>query len=112
MQDRGFLSIMCLFFFSFSQMGMSPSRMPQVQGMMGQHANSMVGQTANQSQFMPQSQFSPNTAPGGGMIMNNLGSLGQPQAQAAVTQVRRETLTQMGLVICCIDNLCCWFDHI
>uniref|UniRef100_A0A674ES06 histone acetyltransferase n=1 Tax=Salmo trutta TaxID=8032 RepID=A0A674ES06_SALTR len=92
---------------SVPAMGMSPSRMPQVQGMMGQHANSMVGQTANQSQFMPQSQFSPNTAPGGGMIMNNLGSLGQPQAQAAVTQVRRETLTQMGLVICCIDNLCC-----
>uniref|UniRef100_A0A674ESK7 histone acetyltransferase n=1 Tax=Salmo trutta TaxID=8032 RepID=A0A674ESK7_SALTR len=84
---------------SVPAMGMSPSRMPQVQGMMGQHANSMVGQTANQSQFMPQSQFSPNTAPGGGMIMNNLGSLGQPQAQAAVTQVRRETLTQMGLVI-------------
>ncbi|XP_055773046.1 histone lysine acetyltransferase CREBBP-like isoform X2 [Salvelinus fontinalis] len=71
---------------SVPAMGMSPSRMPQVQGMMGQHANSMVGQTANQSQFMPQSQFSPNTAPGGGMIMNNLGSLGQPQAQAAVTQ--------------------------
>uniref|UniRef100_A0A674ESN7 histone acetyltransferase n=1 Tax=Salmo trutta TaxID=8032 RepID=A0A674ESN7_SALTR len=83
---------------SVPAMGMSPSRMPQVQGMMGQHANSMVGQTANQSQFMPQSQFSPNTAPGGGMIMNNLGSLGQPQAQAAVTQVRRETLTQMGLL--------------
>ena len=64
-------------------MGMSPSRMPQNQGMMGSHANNMVAQPANQGQFLPQGQF---TAAAGGAM--NVG-MGQPISQAAVTQVRR-----------------------
>lgn len=71
------------------QMGLSPSRMPQAQGMLGAHGGggSMVGQTANQnSQFHPpQTPFPPSAS--GAMNANNLG-LGQPPAQAAVTQVR------------------------
>lgn len=70
------------------QMGLSPSRMPQAQGMLGSHGGgSMVGQTANQnSQFHPpQTPFPPSAS--GAMNANNLG-LGQPPAQAAVTQVR------------------------
>lgn len=69
-------------------MGLSPSRMPQAQGMLGSHGGgSMVGQTANQnSQFHPpQTPFPPSAS--GAMNANNLG-LGQPPAQAAVTQVR------------------------
>ncbi|KAJ7989327.1 hypothetical protein DPEC_G00303390 [Dallia pectoralis] len=73
---------------SVPAMGMSPSRMPQAQGMMGQHANSMVGQTANQSQFIPQSQFPPSAPPGGGMGVN-MGPMGQPQA--AVTQQQQNS---------------------
>lgn len=82
-------AIMILFvssLFSFSlQMGMSPSRMPQTQGMMGSHPNNMVAQPANQGQFLPQNQF---TAASGGAMNVNVG-LGQPITQAAVTQVRR-----------------------
>lgn len=70
-------------------MGMSPSRMPQTQGMMGSHANNMVAQPANQGQFLPQGQF---PAPAGGAMNVNVG-LGQPITQSAVTQVRR-------LVVC------------
>lgn len=66
-------------------MGMSPSRMPQAQGMMGSHANSMVAQPTNQGQFLPQGQF---TAAAGGAMNVNVG-LGQPITQPAVTQVRR-----------------------
>lgn len=62
-------------------MGMSPSRMPQTQGMMGSHANNMVPQPANQGQFLSQGQF---TAPAGGAM--NVG-LGQPKTQPAVSQV-------------------------
>lgn len=65
-------------------MGMSPSRMPQTQGMMGSHANNMVAQPTNQGQFLPQGQF---TAAAGGAMNVNVG-LGQPITQAAVTQVR------------------------
>lgn len=63
-------------------MGMSPSRMPQTQGMMGSHANNMVAHQANQGQFLQQGQFP--AAAGGAM---NVG-LGPPITQAAVTQVR------------------------
>lgn len=62
-------------------MGMSPSRMPQTQGMMGSHANNMVPQPANQGQFLSQGQF---TGPAGGAM--NVG-LGQPKAQPAASQV-------------------------
>lgn len=65
-------------------MGMSPSRMPQTQGMMGNHANNMVTQPANQNQFLPQGQFS---AAAGGAMNVNVG-LGQPLTQPAGTQVR------------------------
>nr|XP_029480216.1 CREB-binding protein-like isoform X1 [Oncorhynchus nerka] len=72
---------------SVPSMGLSPSRMPQAQGMLGAHGGggSMVGQTANQnSQFHPpQTPFPPSAS--GAMNANNLG-LGQPPAQAAVTQ--------------------------
>lgn len=70
-------------------MGMSPSRMPQTQGMMGSHANNMVAQPANQGQFLPQGQF---TAAAGGAMNVNVG-LGQPITQPAVTQVRRRELS-------------------
>lgn len=59
--------------------------MPQTQGMMGNHANSMAAQPANQSQFLPQSQF---PAAAGGSMNVNVG-VGQPMTQAAVAQVRR-----------------------
>uniref|UniRef100_A0A4W6BUD5 histone acetyltransferase n=1 Tax=Lates calcarifer TaxID=8187 RepID=A0A4W6BUD5_LATCA len=70
---------------SVPPMVMSPSRMPQTQGMMGGHANNMVTQTANQGQFMPQGQF---PAAAGGAMNVNVG-MGQPITQAAVTQVRK-----------------------
>lgn len=75
-------------FFSVFQMGMSPSRMPQSQGMMGGHANNMVAQTANQGQFLPQGQF---TVAAGGAMNVNVG-MSQPITQTAVTQVRRKVL--------------------
>lgn len=65
-------------------MGMSPSRMPQTQGMVGSHPNNMVAQPANQSQFLPQGQF---PAAAAGAVNVNV-SLGQPITQPAVTQVR------------------------
>uniref|UniRef100_A0A667Z649 histone acetyltransferase n=1 Tax=Myripristis murdjan TaxID=586833 RepID=A0A667Z649_9TELE len=68
-------------------MGMSPSRMPQAQGMMGSHANNMVAQPANQGQFLPQGQF---PAPAGGAMNVNVG-LGQTTAQAAVTQQQQNS---------------------
>ncbi|CAJ1075040.1 CREB binding protein b isoform X3 [Xyrichtys novacula] len=67
---------------SVPPMGMSPSRMPQAQGMMGSHANNMVSQPANQGQFMQQGQF---TAAAGGAMNVNVG-MGQPITQPAVTQ--------------------------
>lgn len=53
----------------------------------------MVGQTANQGQFLPQNQFPPGSAPAaatGAMNVTVVPGMGQPQAQAAVTQVRHE----------------------
>ncbi|XP_051550734.1 histone lysine acetyltransferase CREBBP-like isoform X3 [Myxocyprinus asiaticus] len=60
-------------------MNMSPTRMPQTQGMLGSHGGNMVAQTANQTQFIPQAQFPTNTN-----AMNV--SMGQPNSQAAVSQ--------------------------
>uniref|UniRef100_H3CNJ7 histone acetyltransferase n=1 Tax=Tetraodon nigroviridis TaxID=99883 RepID=H3CNJ7_TETNG len=71
-----------------STMGMSPSRMPQTQGMMGNHANNMVPQPANQGQFMSQSQF---TATASGAMNVNVG-LGQPITQPAVSQPQNSNL--------------------
>lgn len=74
-------------------MGMSPSRMPQAQGMMAGHGGgNMVGQTASQGQFLAQTQFPPGAAVAATGSMNvTVGpGMGQPAAQAAVTQVRRE----------------------
>lgn len=71
---------------------MSPSRMPQAQGMMAGHSGgNIVGQTANQGQFLAQTPFPPgsNGVAGTGTIIPTVGpNMGQPQAQAAVTQVR------------------------
>lgn len=77
-------------------MGMSPSRMPQAQGMMAGHGGgNMVGQTANQGQFLPQTQFPPGTA-ASAMNVTVGPSMGQPPAQAAVTQVRLEDSVSMS----------------
>lgn len=57
--------------------------MPLTQGMMGSHANNMVPQPSNQSQFMSQGQF---TASAGGAMNVNVG-LGQTITQPAVSQV-------------------------
>lgn len=76
-------------------MGMSSSRMPQTQGMMGSHANNMVPQPANQGQFMSQSQF---TAAAGGAMNVNVG-LGQPVTQPAVTKVG---------YVCCVPIFLCF----
>lgn len=79
-------------------MGMSPSRMPQTQGMMG----NMAAQPANQSQFLPQGQF---TAAAGGAMNVNVG-LGQSLTQPSVTQVSRLalgcTLSSLLLVFFCL----------
>lgn len=74
-------------------MGMSPSRMPQAQGMMAGHGGgNMVGQTASQGQFLAQTQFPPGAAVAATGAMNvTVGpGMGQAPAQAAVTQVRYE----------------------
>nr|XP_046272094.1 CREB binding protein b isoform X2 [Scatophagus argus] len=73
---------------SVPTMGLSPSRMPQTQGMMGSHTNNMVAQPANQGQFLPQGQF--NAAAGGAMNVNV--GLGQPITQASVTQSQNSNL--------------------
>lgn len=75
-------------------MGMSPSRMPQAQGIMAGHGGgNMVGQTASQGPFLAQTQFPPGSAavaaPGAMNVPVGPG-MGQPPAQAAVTQVRHE----------------------
>lgn len=72
------------------QMGMSPSRMPQAQGMMAAHfSGNMVGQTSSQGQFLPQTQFPTGAAvtATGAMSVTVGPGLGQAPAQAAVTQV-------------------------
>ena len=69
-------------------MGLSPSRMPQAQGMMAAHGGgSMVGQTAGQGQFLAQNQFPPGSTTTGALNVTVGSGMGQPQAQAAVTQV-------------------------
>uniref|UniRef100_A0A3Q1C5Z0 histone acetyltransferase n=1 Tax=Amphiprion ocellaris TaxID=80972 RepID=A0A3Q1C5Z0_AMPOC len=74
---------------SVPAMGMSPSRMPQTQGMMGTHANNMVSQPANQGQFLPQGQFS--VAAGGAMNVNI--GLGQAMSQAPVAQLSQAAVS-------------------
>ncbi|XP_051550123.1 CREB-binding protein-like isoform X2 [Myxocyprinus asiaticus] len=66
-------------------MNMSPTRIPQTQGMLGAHGRNMVAQTANQTQFMSQAQFPANTS---AMNVN----MGQPNAQAAVSQQQNANL--------------------
>ncbi|RVE75597.1 hypothetical protein OJAV_G00000580 [Oryzias javanicus] len=71
---------------SVPQMGMSPSRMPQAQGLMAGH-NNMVGQTASQGQFMTQTQFPTGSGASGAMNVTAGPGMGQPPAQAAITQL-------------------------
>ncbi|MCJ8739495.1 hypothetical protein PDJAM_G00047830 [Pangasius djambal] len=68
---------------SVSPMVMSPSRMMQAQGMMGGHANNMVGQTPNQNQFMNQTHF---PASAGGINVN----FAQQPGQAGGTQSQQQ----------------------
>lgn len=84
-------------------MGMSPSRMPQTQGMMGSHANNMVPQPANQGQFMSQSQF---TAAASGAMNVNVG-LGQPVTQPAGSQVRVCAVAHLD-TLCRLSEVC-WY---
>ncbi|KAG5854169.1 hypothetical protein ANANG_G00034770 [Anguilla anguilla] len=88
---------------SVPAMGMSPSRMPQAQGMMGAHANSMVGQTPSQAPFMSQPQFPASTS-----AMNVSVGLSQPGAQSSVTQQQQQNaslpinaLSSMGSQLPC-----------
>uniref|UniRef100_A0A1A8QVC8 histone acetyltransferase n=1 Tax=Nothobranchius rachovii TaxID=451742 RepID=A0A1A8QVC8_9TELE len=72
--------------------GMSPSRMPQAQGMMPGHS-SLVGQTASQGQFMPQTQFAPGSgavAVSSAMNVTVGPGMSQPAAQAAVSQQQQQ----------------------
>ncbi|XP_028310158.1 CREB binding protein b isoform X2 [Gouania willdenowi] len=69
---------------SVASMGMSPSRMPQTQGMMGNHANNMVSQPPNQGQFLQQGQFP--VAAGGAMNVNM--GMGQPNSQTTAAQAQ------------------------
>ncbi|TMS23874.1 CREB-binding protein [Larimichthys crocea] len=66
-------------------------RMPQAQGMMAGHGGgNMVGQTASQGQFLAQTQFPPGSAAvaaTGAMNVTVGPGMGQPPAQAAVTQL-------------------------
>ncbi|XP_056442784.1 histone lysine acetyltransferase CREBBP isoform X3 [Gadus chalcogrammus] len=72
---------------SVPAMAMSPSRMPQAQGMMAAHGGgSMVGQTAGQGPFLAQKQFPPGSTTGALNIPGGAGMV-LPQAQAAVTQL-------------------------
>lgn len=71
---------------------MSPSRMPQAQGLIASHnSGNMVGQTASQGQFMAQTQFPPGStavSATGAMNVTLAAGMSQSPAQAAVTQVR------------------------
>lgn len=71
-------------------MGMSPSRMPQAQGMMAGHfSGNMVGQPSSQGPFLAQTQFPTGAAVNatGAMSVTVGPGMGQAPAQAAVTQV-------------------------
>ncbi|XP_027872979.1 CREB-binding protein isoform X1 [Xiphophorus couchianus] len=77
---------------SVPAVGMSPSRMPQAQGIMPGHSN-MVGQTPSQGQFLPQTHFTPGSgAVSVSSAMNvTVGpGMGQPPAQAPVTQQQQQ----------------------
>ncbi|XP_078274123.1 CREB-binding protein-like isoform X7 [Rhinoraja longicauda] len=63
------------------QMGMSPSRLSNPQGLMGVHANN-IGQPSPQNQFLNQNQFPPAS---GGMNVNNVG-ISQPANQPGMNQ--------------------------
>ncbi|XP_044047236.1 CREB-binding protein isoform X2 [Siniperca chuatsi] len=86
---------------SVPAMGMSPSRMPQAQGMMAGHGGgNMVGQTASQGQFLAQTQFPPGSAAvaaTGAMNVTVGPGMGQPPAQAAVTQQQQQQSANLPL---------------
>ncbi|XP_028303327.1 CREB-binding protein isoform X3 [Gouania willdenowi] len=84
---------------SVPAMGMSPSRMPQAQSVMTGHSGgNMVGQTANQGQFLPQTQFPPSSAAATGALNVTVGpGMGQPAAQAAVSQHQSANLPMNAL---------------
>lgn len=77
--------------------------MPPTQGMLGAHAGNMVAQTANQTPFMAQKQFPANT---NAMNVN----MGQPNAQAAVSQVHTCThvpkVTSFRMAISPLNMFC------
>ncbi|XP_040042499.2 CREB-binding protein isoform X1 [Gasterosteus aculeatus] len=78
---------------SVPAMGMSPSRMPQAQGMLAAHSGAnMVGQTASQGQFLAQTQFPPGstTAAATGAMNVSVPGIAQPPAQAAITQQQQQ----------------------
>lgn len=77
-------------------MGMSPSRMQQTQGMMGGHANNMVGQTPNQNQFMNQTSFSPSAT---GMNVNQAQQSGQAAPQVSGLSVKEMRVASIFLRI-------------
>lgn len=88
-------------------MNMSPTRMPQTQGMLGTHGGNMVAPT-NQTQFMAQTQF-----PANAMNVN----MGQPNTQPAVSQVSARTyrpsemslgMTTSPLNLFCSLLVCVW----
>uniref|UniRef100_A0A8C2WE27 histone acetyltransferase n=1 Tax=Cyclopterus lumpus TaxID=8103 RepID=A0A8C2WE27_CYCLU len=79
---------------SVPAMGLSPSRMPQAQGMIaGLGGGNMVGQTASQGPFLAQTQFPPGSAKvaATGVMNVTVGpGIGQPPSQAAVTQQQQQ----------------------
>lgn len=76
--------------------------MPQAQGLMAGH-NNMVGQTASQGQFMTQTQFPPGSGASGAMSVAAGPGMGQPPAQAAITQVRCAARSEEP-----VGFLCCY----
>ncbi|XP_051573028.1 CREB-binding protein-like isoform X2 [Myxocyprinus asiaticus] len=78
-----------------SAMSMSPSRMPQGQGMMGGHANNMVGQTTNQNQFMNQTLF-PTSAGSMNVNVNLAQQSGQGVAQQPNANLTLNAVGSLG----------------
>ncbi|CAG5897786.1 unnamed protein product [Menidia menidia] len=83
---------------SVQAMGMSPSRIPQTQGMMSGHSNNMVSQQANQGQFLPQGQgqFS---GPASGAMNVNIGlgqAMSQPAQQSQNSNLPLNALSSLG----------------
>lgn len=89
---------------------MSPSRMPQTQGMLAGHGGSnMVGQTASPGQFLSQTQFAPGSAAVTATSAMNVTigpGIGQPQAQAPVTQVRQGVCTWYYSILEMLQSRC------